>query len=78
MWKKELEKSFGIEDKKFALHPADEKTAQNAIKLAKENGISKEEFLKEITVFLEKNCKSENYILEQTNAARLKLNQLWK
>lgn len=68
MWKKPLKQSFGIVDKRFAMHPADELQAREARKLIKKMGATWEEVEAEIERVLA--GAAELHMQEQLRAAR--------
>lgn len=51
-WKKKVGRSFGCADGVFAGHPIDQKEAKSAIKDAKANGASFDDFANEMTSYL--------------------------
>ncbi len=77
-WKDQIAGSFGFGTAPFAAHRADQDLAEEAIKAAKAEGATREEFALEIAAYPRKYIKSDQMLRERISADSAKLDKLWK
>lgn len=71
-WKKKVGRGFGVADGIFAGHPIDKKEAKSAIKDAKANGATFDDFASEMSSYITgaHPKATQNHIDEQIDRAR--------
>ena len=77
-WKDLISGSFGFGTAPFASHRPDREFADQAIKAAKEEGATREEFALEIAAYPRKYIKSDQVLRERIRADSETLDKLWK
>jgi hypothetical protein len=77
-WKEQIAGAFGFGTAPFAAHRADQDLARQAIKAAKAQGASREEFANEIAQYARKYISSESVLRERLRQDSLALEKLWK
>jgi hypothetical protein len=77
-WKDLISGSFGFGTACFAAYPPDLDFADRAIKAAKAEGATREEFAQEIAAYPRKYIKSEQVLRERIRADGATLDKLWK
>lgn len=77
-WKDQIAGSFGFGTAPFAVYPDDQGMAEEAIKAAKAEGVTREEFAKEIAAYPRKYIKSDQMLRERIKADSATLERLWK
>jgi hypothetical protein len=76
-WKDQIAGSFGFGTAPFAAYPTDRAFAEDAIRAAKSEGVSKEEFAREIELYPRRYIKSEQLLRERLRQDRARLDELW-
>jgi len=77
-WKDQIAGSFGFGTAPFAAYRSDQDFAEEAIKAAKAEGATREEFAREIAAYRRRYVKSEQVLRECISADSAKLDTLWK
>ncbi len=77
-WKDLISGSFGFGTAPFAAHRPDQDFADRAIKAAKAEGATREEFAQEIAAYPRKYIKSDQMLRERIRADSVTLDKLWK
>ena len=77
-WKDNIAGGFGFGTAPFASHRPDQDRAKDAIKAAKAEGASREEFANEIASYARKYIRSENVLRERLRQDSAALDRLWK
>lgn len=77
-WRAMLPGCFGRIDRQFAIHPDDEKRAQKAITAAKNAGASRDEFQRELNLYLDKNVGNQNHRAALAMKQAKKLQKMWR
>ena len=77
-WKQQIAGAFGFGTAPFAAHRADQDLAREAIKAAKAQGASREEFAQEIALYARKYISSESVLRERLRQDSAALDKLWK
>ena len=77
-WKDQIAGSFGFGTAPFAAYRSDQDFAEEAIKAAKAEGATREEFAREIAAYPRKYIKSDQMLRERIRADSAKLDKLWK
>jgi hypothetical protein len=77
-WKDKIAGGFGFGTAPFAWHRPDQDRAKDAIKAAKAEGVSREEFAKEIAMYAGKYIKSEHVLRERLRQDGAMFDKLWK
>lgn len=77
-WRDQIAGSFGFGTAAFAANRPDEECAKDAIKAAKSEGATREEFAREIASYARKNIRSENVLRERMRQDSAALDKLWK
>lgn len=77
-WKEQIAGAFGFGTAPFAMHRSDEDLAKEAIRTAKAQGATREEFGREIALYARKYISSEGILRERLRQDSEKLEKLWK
>jgi hypothetical protein len=77
-WREQIAGTFGFGTAPFALHRADEDLAKEAIRAAKAEGASREQFAHEIALYAKKYISSEGILRERLRRDSATLEKLWK
>jgi hypothetical protein len=77
-WKEQIAGAFGFGTAPFAAYRADQDLAREAIKAAKAQGASREEFAQEIAQYARKYISSESVLRERLRQDSAALDKLWK
>jgi hypothetical protein len=77
-WKDQIAGSFGFGTAPFAAYRSDQDFAEQAIKAAKAEGATREEFAREIAAYRRRYVKGEQVLRECISADSAKLDKLWK
>lgn len=77
-WREQIAGAFGFGTAPFAAHRSDQDVAKEAIKLAKAQGASREEFAQEIAQYARKYISSESVLRERLRQDSAALDKLWK
>jgi hypothetical protein len=77
-WKEQIAGAFGFGTAPFALHRVDQKLAKAAIRAAKTQGASREDFAREIGLYARKYISSEGILRERLRQDSETLDRLWK
>ena len=77
-WREQIAGAFGFGTAPFAMHRADEDLAKAAIRAAKAQGATREEFAREITLYARKYISSEGILRERLRQDSETLDRLWK
>ena len=77
-WKQQIAGAFGFGTAPFAAHRSDQDLAREAIKAAKAQGASREEFAQEIALYARKYISSESVLRERLRQDSAALDKLWK
>ncbi len=77
-WKDQIAGAFGFGTAPFAMHNADEQLAKAAIRAAKAEGATRDDFAGEIALYARKYVSSENVLRERLRQDSAKLDKLWK
>ncbi len=77
-WRQQIPGTFGFGTAPFALHRSDEDLAKEAIRTAKAEGATREEFSREIALYARKYISSEGFLRERLRRDSEKLDKLWK
>jgi hypothetical protein len=77
-WRAMLPGCFGKMDRQFAIRPEDEQRAQKAITAAKKAGASRDEFLRELNSYLDKNVGNQNHRAALAMKQAKKLEKMWQ
>lgn len=76
-WKDQIAGSFGFGTAPFADNELDQSFAEEAIKSAKAEGATREEFAKEIATYPRRYIKSEQVLRERLREDSARLDKLW-
>lgn len=77
-WKEQIAGAFGFGTAPFAAHRSDQDVAREAIRAAKAQGASREEFAQEIALYARKYISSESVLRERLRQDSAALDKLWK
>jgi hypothetical protein len=77
-WKDQIAGSFGFGTAPFASYALDQDLAEEAIKVAKAEGATRDEFAHEIAMYPRKYIKSEQVLRERLREDSARLDELWK
>lgn len=77
-WRQLVPACFGKADKEFAIHPEDEHRARKAVSAAKKAGASRDDFQKEMILFLDNNVSDQFVHSMFATKQTKKLHKLWK
>jgi len=77
-WKDLIAGSFGFGTAPFAAYPADLDFASQAVRAAKAEGVTREEFAREIAAYPRKYIKSEQVLRQRLTADSAMLDKVWK
>jgi len=77
-WREQIAGAFGFGTAPFAAHRSDQDVAREAIKAAKAEGASREEFAREIALYARKYISSESVLRERLRQDSAALDKLWK
>ena len=77
-WKEQIAGAFGFGTAPFALHQSDEDLAKEAIRTAKAEGATRDEFAREIALYARKYVSSEGFLRERLRQDSAALDKLWK
>jgi hypothetical protein len=77
-WKDQIAGSFGFGTAPFASYALDQDLAEEAIKAAKAEGATRDEFAHEIAMYPRKYIKSEQVLRERLREDSARLDELWK
>ena len=77
-WREQIAGAFGFGTAPFAAHRSDQDVAREAIKAAKAEGASREEFAREIALYARKYISSESVLRERLRQDSAMLDKLWK
>ena len=77
-WKDLIAGSFGFGTAPFAAYPADLDFASQAVRAAKAEGATREEFAREIAAYPRKYIKSELVLRQRLIADSAMLDKVWK
>jgi hypothetical protein len=77
-WKDQIAGSFGFGTAPFASYALDQDLAEEAIKMAKAEGATRDEFAHEIAMYPRKYIKSEQVLRERLREDSARLDELWK
>ena len=77
-WRDQIAGTFGFGTAPFALHRSDEDLAKAAIRAAKAEGATREEFGREIALYARKYISSEGALRERLQRDSETLDKLWK
>lgn len=77
-WREQIAGTFGFGTAPFAMHQVDEDLAKEAIRTAKAEGATREEFGREIALYARKYVSSEGAQRERLRRDSDTLDKLWK
>lgn len=77
-WREQIAGAFGFGTAPFAVHRSDQDLAKAAIRQAKAEGASREEFALEIGLYARKYISSEGVLRERLRQDSAMLDKLWK
>ena len=77
-WREQIAGAFGFGTAPFAAHRPDQDVAREAIKAAKAQGATREEFAQEIALYARKYISSESVLRERLRQDSAALDKLWK
>jgi hypothetical protein len=77
-WKEQIAGTFGFGTAPFAVHRPDEDLAKAAIRSAKAEGATLDDFAREIALYARKYVRSESILRERLRQDSAKLDKLWK
>lgn len=77
-WREQIPGAFGFGTAPFALHRSDEDLAKAAIRTAKAEGATRQEFSQEIALYARKYISSEGILRERLRQDSARLDKLWK
>ena len=77
-WRDQIAGTFGFGTAPFALHRSDEDLAKAAIRAAKAEGATREDFAREIALYARKYVSSEGILRERLRQDSATLDKLWK
>jgi len=77
-WRDDIAGAFGFGTAPFAAHRSDQDLARRAIRMAKTEGVSREEFAREIALYARKYISSESVLRERLRQDSAALDRLWK
>ena len=77
-WREQIAGAFGFGTAPFAVHRSDEDLAKAAIRTAKAEGATREEFAHEIALYARKYVSSEGILRERLRQDSATLDKLWK
>jgi hypothetical protein len=78
LWQDRISGCFGDQDAIFAGHPMDKQRAKEAIKEAKANGASRDDFEKEMVWYIYKHVKAPGMLQPHITEQIKRLHKLWK
>lgn len=76
-WQTQIRECFGLADRSFASHLAEEKRARETIAAAKEAGASQEDFLKEMVWYIYRNVVAGTVRDNLFEKSEKRLKRLW-
>lgn len=77
-WREQIAGAFGFGTAPFALHREDQDLAKAAIRAAKAEGATRDEFAREIALYARKYISSEGALRERLRQDSATLDKLWK
>jgi len=77
-WRDQIAGAFGFGTAPFALHRSDADLAKAAIRSAKAEGATREDFAREIALYARKYVSSEGILRERLRQDSATLDRLWK
>ena len=77
-WRDQIAGAFGFGTAPFALHQSDADLAKEAIRAAKAEGATRDEFAREIALYARKYVSSEGILRERLRQDSATLDKLWK
>ena len=77
-WRDQIAGAFGFGTAPFAMHDSDEELAKAAIRAAKAEGATRDDFAREIALYARKYVSSEGILRERLRQDSAKLDKLWK
>jgi hypothetical protein len=77
-WREQIAGAFGFGTAPFAAHRSDQDLAREAIRTAKTEGVTREEFAREIALYAKKYISSESVLRERLRQDSEALDKLWK
>jgi hypothetical protein len=77
-WKEQIAGAFGFGTAPFALHRSDADLAKAAIRAAKADGATREDFAREVALYARKYVSNENILRERLGRDSETLDKLWK
>ena len=77
-WREHIPGAFGFGTAPFAVHRSDQDLAKAAIRAAKAEGVTREEFAREIGSYARKYISSEGVLRERLRQDSATLDKLWK
>ncbi len=77
-WKEQIAGTFGFGTAPFAMHRVDQDLAKAAIRAAKAEGATRDEFALEIALYARKYVSSEGALRERLRRDSDTLDKLWK
>jgi hypothetical protein len=76
-WRDRIAGCFGVADAKFALHPADEDRARDAIREAKADGATRDDFEKELLWYVYQRVRHHNGFWKLVDSQKKTLDHIW-
>lgn len=77
-WRDQIAGAFGFGTAPFAMHRSDADLAKAAIRAAKAEGVTRDEFAREIALYARKYVSSEGILRERLRQDSAMLDKLWK
>jgi hypothetical protein len=77
-WREQIAGAFGFGTAPFAMHQSDADLAKAAIRAAKAEGATREDFAREIALYARKYVSSEGILRERLRQDSATLDKLWK
>ena len=77
-WREQIAGAFGFGTAPFAMHQSDEDLAKAAIRAAKADGATQEDFAREIALYARKYVSSEAALRDRLRRDSATLDKLWK
>jgi hypothetical protein len=77
-WREQIAGAFGFGTAPFAVHRSDQDLAKAAIRAAKAQGVTRDEFAREISLYARKYVSSEGILRERLRQDSAVLDKLWK
>ena len=77
-WREQIAGAFGFGTAPFAAHRSDQDIAREAIRTAKTEGATREEFAQEIAQYARKYISSESVLRQRLQQDSAMLDKLWK